>query len=77
MKSIARQVAEHLGADIQDVRDHEYQPGFWNQQVYCGSGNRYWSAGSRSPKNRHENSDIVWRLTPSNYPGNPDLWVGE
>ncbi len=78
-KSIARQIAEHFGCDIADIRDHEYHPGSWSRKVYAGmDGNRYWSAGgTKPPRYRDEESDIVWRRVRSNWQGNPDLWVGE
>lgn len=76
MKSIRRQVAEHLGHDIADIE--EYQPGMWTRRVYAGFDcNRYWSAGGNAPPRNRNGTSIVWQRVPSNYPGNPCLWLGE
>jgi hypothetical protein len=78
-KSIARQIAEHFGCDVADIRDYEYQPGTWSRKVYAGmDGNRYWSTGgTKPPRYCDEEGGITWRSVKSNWPGNPDLWVGE
>lgn len=83
MKSIAIQIAEHFGCDVADIRDHNYQPGLWTRKVYAGmDGNRYWSADCKTPPKRRDeryfaHDGLVWRQVPSNFPGNPPLWVGE
>jgi hypothetical protein len=78
-KSIARQLAEHLSVDVDYIREYEYHPGCWTRKVYAGiDGNRYWSAGgAKPPRYRDEEGDITWRSVKSNWPGNPNLWVGE
>lgn len=77
-KFICRQIAEHFGCDIADIRDYNYQPGHWLRAVYAGfDGNRYWSAGGDTPPRHRESNDLVWRRVPSNFPGNPHLWIGE
>ena len=79
-KSIARQIAEHFGTDVDYIREFEYHPGCWTRKVYAGiDGNRYWSTGgAKPPRYRHDqHSDLVWRKQKSNWPGNPDLWIGE
>jgi len=78
-KSIARQIAEHFGCDIADIRDYNYQPGHWSRDVFAGfDGNRYWSAGgSTPPQHRDGSTDTVWKQVVSYYPSNPHLWVGE
>lgn len=79
MKSIAMQIAEHFGCDVADIRDYDYQPGFWTRKVYAGmDGNRYWSANCKTPpKHRDGDDSLVWRQVPSSLAGNPPLWVGE
>lgn len=79
MKSIAIQIAEHFGCDINDIRPYDYQPGRWTRKVFAGmDGNRYWSAGGATPpRHRDGDDDLVWRRVKSNWQGNPDLWVGE
>lgn len=77
-KTIARQISEHFGWDIEEIKDYEYQPGRWTRKVYAGfDGNRYWSAGKTAPRLRDGVSEIAWRQEPSSWPGNPDLWIGE
>ena len=79
-KTVARQIAEHFGCDIADIRDYEYHPGRWNRKVYAGmDDNRYWSAGGPKPPTYMwaDAPSIVWRQVQSNYPGNSFLWVGE
>ena len=78
MASIAMQVAAHLGCDVADIRDYDYQPGCWNRKVFAGmDGNRYWSAGGKTAPKHKEGANLHWKQVPSNYPGNPPLWVGE
>ena len=78
MKSIAIQIAEHFGSDVEDIRDYDYQPGQWNRKVYAGfDGNRYWSANGKTPPKHKEGADLRWKQVPSNYPNNPPLWIGE
>jgi hypothetical protein len=77
-KNIAMQIAEHFGCDVADIRDYDYQPGFWNRKVYAGmDGNRYWSAGGNKPPRHRDGDDLQWIKVKSNWKGNPDLWVGE
>lgn len=79
-KGIARQVAEHLGCDIAELRDYEYHPGCWSRKVFSGmDGNNYWSGSGKNPPAYRDGSDddITWKRVPSNFPGNPDLWVGK
>ena len=77
-KRAAMQIAEHFGCDVADIRDYDYQPGRWSRKVYAGfDGNRYWAgAGKTAPKHSDDNS-ISWKQVPSNWLGNPPLWVGE
>lgn len=78
-KTIARQIAEHFGWDIEEIKLYDYQPGNFSRKVYAGfDGNTVWSAGKTPP--RHLNglsSTYVWKKVPSSWPGNPDLWVCE
>jgi hypothetical protein len=53
-KSIPRQIAEHFGCDMDDVRDASYQHGHWTPAVFIGftGDGAYWSAGPRQPRHK-------------------------
>lgn len=78
-KRIATQIAEHFGFDIDEIKEYEYQPGFFTRKVYAGfDENRLWSAG-KTPPRRADGwpSEYVWKRVPSAWPNNPDLWMSE
>lgn len=78
-KRIARQIAEHFGCDVDEIRDYDYQPGRWTRKVYCGMDeNRYWSAGGEKPPKYvgDDPAPLTWVRVRSNWKGNADLWVG-
>jgi hypothetical protein len=77
-KSQAEKIAEHFGWDVADIREYDYQSGYWNAnvKVYYGfDGNNYWSAGNAKPCHR-DCDNVSWSKVPSNFPGNDDLWKG-
>ncbi len=73
-KRVYTRVATHLGEDMADIRDCEYQPGMFKPSVFSFAGS-LWSAGQKAPvelRNRGEalykwnrivswNGDIIWQ----------------
>jgi len=77
-KSVAMQIAEHLGCDVEEIREYDYQPGTYSPKVYAGmDGNNYWSAGPRKPRYTYFGSGddlLQWKRIESNWKGNGPLW---
>lgn len=74
-KSIPRQIAEHFGCDMADIRDSNYQHGHWTPAVFT-EGNDYWSAGPRPPRHKDGGEgNMKWTKVESSWPGNGPLWT--
>ena len=78
-KSIPRQIAEHFGCDMDDVRDASYQHGHWTPAVFSGftGDGAYWSAGPRQPRHKDGEDGLKWTQVQSQWPGNGPLWTAK
>tara|TARA_R110000868_G_scaffold196229_1_gene442115 strand:- start:48 stop:302 length:255 start_codon:yes stop_codon:yes gene_type:complete len=68
-------IAEHFGADEQDIKEYEYQPGRFTRKVFALTGNDYWSTGKAAPTDR--NGVIPrseWVKVQSSYDPSITLW---
>lgn len=72
-KTAAHKIADHLGWDIADVREHRYQHAAFSAPVFAMGGD-YYSAGCKPPKYLRGVDDLKWQRIVSAYDGMTSLW---